>query len=42
MSDVNDDYVAGDVNTIDDGYEDDDVNENVDAATQRRHRDRRA
>lgn len=29
MSDVND-YVAGDVNTIDDGYEDDDVNENVD------------
>ena len=26
MSDVND-YVAGDVNTIDDGYEDDDVNE---------------
>ena len=26
MSDVND-YVAGDVNTIDDGYEDEDVNE---------------
>jgi predicted RNA-binding protein YlqC (UPF0109 family) len=26
VSDVND-YVAGDVNTIDDGYEDDDVNE---------------
>lgn len=30
MSDVND-YVAGDVNTIDDGYEDDDVNESNDA-----------
>jgi predicted RNA-binding protein YlqC (UPF0109 family) len=28
VSDVND-YVAGDVNTIDDGYEDDDVNEDV-------------
>jgi len=26
VSDVND-YVAGDVNTIDDGYEDEDVNE---------------
>jgi predicted RNA-binding protein YlqC (UPF0109 family) len=25
MSDVHDDYVAGDVNTIDDGYDDDDV-----------------
>ncbi len=32
MSDVNDDYVAGDVNTIDDGYDDDDVNENFDTA----------
>lgn len=29
MSDVND-YVAGDVNTIDDGYDDEDVNEDVD------------
>ena len=28
MSDVND-YVAGDVNTIDDGYDDEDVNEDV-------------
>jgi hypothetical protein len=28
VSDVND-YVAGDVNTIDDGYEDEDVNEDV-------------
>ena len=30
MSDVHDDYVAGDVNTIDDGYEKDDVNQNDD------------
>jgi hypothetical protein len=29
VSDVND-YVAGDVNTIDDGYDDEDVNEDVD------------
>ncbi len=28
MSDVND-YVAGDVNTIDDGYDDEDINEDV-------------
>lgn len=31
MSDVNDDYVAGDVNTIDDDGFDDDVNEEFDA-----------
>jgi hypothetical protein len=30
VSDVND-YVAGDVNTIDDGYEDEDVNESSDS-----------
>ena len=30
MSDVNDEYVAGDVNTIDDGDDHDDVNEGFD------------
>ena len=31
MSDVHDDYVAGDVNTIDDGYDHDDANQADDA-----------
>ena len=30
MSDVHDDYVAGDVNTIDDGFDNDDVNRHDD------------
>jgi predicted RNA-binding protein YlqC (UPF0109 family) len=35
MSDVHDDYVAGDVNTFDDGYDDDDATiENDDATSE--------